>query len=382
MKAVHFGAGKIGRGLVGLLLSQTGYEVVFVARNDKQIRMMQERGRYTVIMANAAKETAVVNNITAIHVGDEELVGRTVAAADLITTAVGAASLPQVGKTLARGIVGRLLANEKPLHIIACENALGGSRKLKEAVFASLPRELHARADRQLAFPGALIDRIVPEQQSDDPLTVKVEPFYEWIIHRPEVRKGFHGIRGVQYADVLEPFAERKLFTVNTGHCSAAYFGYAKGYKTIQETLNDAEVRRQVEGVMRETGGLLMRKFGLAEAEHDLYIRRTLERFANPSLTDKVTRVGRSPLRKLSSQERLVLPAMQALGGGAGVPHLTAAMAAGLRFDPRDDAEAMRLQTLIRDKGVGWVIERQMGIPAEHELHGLVARRYERQALQ
>ncbi|MDR4156876.1 mannitol-1-phosphate 5-dehydrogenase, partial [Bacillus cereus] len=53
MIALHFGAGNIGRGFIGALLCKSGYDVVFADVNDAVINELNDKGRYTVEMADA-----------------------------------------------------------------------------------------------------------------------------------------------------------------------------------------------------------------------------------------------------------------------------------------------------------------------------------------
>ena len=48
MKAIMYGAGNIGRGFVGALLSQAGYRVSFVDVMEPVVRALQENERYPV----------------------------------------------------------------------------------------------------------------------------------------------------------------------------------------------------------------------------------------------------------------------------------------------------------------------------------------------
>ncbi|MCU6712223.1 mannitol-1-phosphate 5-dehydrogenase [Paenibacillus sp. J5C_2022] len=377
MKAVHFGAGNIGRGFIGLLLSQSGFEVTFVARNEKQIALLKQRKKYHVTLANDAKDREVVKNITAINIHHEEEVARAICEADLITTAVGMASLPHIAKSVAEGITARMRLGIKcPLHVMACENAIDGSSQLKARVYALMPRPMREQAERFVAFPDTAVDRIVPDQAGNDPLGVTVEPYFEWVIESADMLDGFPRIAGVKLVNALKPYIERKLFTVNTGHCAAAYYGYLKGYATIQQAMKDEGLLRKVKGVLQETGGLLTTKYHWSKEKHDRYVQRMLNRFMNPRLKDDIVRVGRSPLRKLSLNDRLVRPALQSHQLGLDISHLTSAIAAALLFDYKKDQEAMKLQRALREQGVDEVITQIMGIPHKHAIHGQIANRY------
>ena len=376
MKAVHFGAGNIGRGFVGLLLSQSGYDVCFITRNQEKVDLLRQHKKYTVTLANEFSQSITVNNVTALNVNQHEEVSGAVATSDLVTTAVGVTNLQAIAASIARGIERRLINNPRPLNIMACENAIGGSTTLKEYVFSYIRPELYDNAKRYTAFPNVVVDRIVPAYTDSDPLAIRTEPFFEWMIDGSAILGEFPPITGVQYVESLDPFVERKLFTLNTGHCSAAYYGYAAGYQTIQEVMLNPLLREKIRLVLQETGNLLIQKFGFDRNEHKRYVHKTMQRFANPYLVDKIERVGRGPIRKLSPDERLVRPAMEAHEHNMDTSHLTTVMAAGLMFDYADDVQATTIQTMIQEEGADATITKYTGIPRKHPLHVKILRSY------
>ena len=376
-QAVHFGAGNIGRGFIAPLLTQSNYEVTFVTQSKMKISQLQQRNEYPVNIANQANNQMIVRNVTAISTQDKYAIASQIATANLITTAVGVKNLPNIAPKIALGIrLRKLMNNTNPLHIIACENSINNSTKLKKIVYQHLPKEFHEYTSHFVAFPNTAVDRIVPTVHHEDPLEVTVEPYYEWIIDRSAMLEGLPLIEGVKLVDSLEAFIERKLFTVNTGHCSIAYLGYLSGYSTIQEAMTDPALSTDIKKVMQETGDMLVEKHDLDRKEQTLYIHKTLKRFSNPYLTDEIVRVGRSPLRKLSLNDRLVRPTMLTYDLGLDVSSLTNTIAAALLYDNDEDPEAIELKLAFQTHTIHEVIAKYLGIPTNHPVHQKVAKKY------
>ena len=376
-QAVHFGAGNIGRGFIAPLLTRSNYDVTFVTQSKTKISQLQLRNEYPVNIANQANNQMIVRNVTAISTQDKYAIASQIATANLITTAVGVENLPNIAPKIALGIRLRKLMNiTDPLHIIACENSINNSTKLKKIVYQHLPIELHDYTSRFVAFPNTAVDRIVPAIRHEDPLEVTVEPYYEWIIDHSAMLEGLPPIEGVQLVDSLEAFIERKMFTVNTGHCSIAYLGYLNGYSTIQEVMTDPKLAINIQKVMEETGDMLVEKHDFDRKEQTQYINKTLKRFSNPYLTDDIVRIGRSPLRKLSLNDRLVRPTMLSYDLGLDVSNLTNTIAAALLYDNDEDPEAIELKHAFQTHTIHEVIAKYLGIPTHHPVHQKVAKKY------
>ncbi|WP_445612430.1 mannitol-1-phosphate 5-dehydrogenase [Geobacillus sp. YF-1] len=378
MRAVHFGAGNIGRGFIGSLLAASGYEVVFVDVNEQIVRLLKERGAYRVIVAGERREEQWVRGVSALNSQTErEHVMEAIAAADLVTTAVGPHILPAIAPVIAAGLERRFTVHQQPLHVIACENMIGGTEALKTHVFAHLSAAGQQLADEHVGFLNCAVDRIVPNQTSDDPLAVTVEPFFEWAIETRNVIGAVPPIQGAHFVADLGPYIERKLFTVNTGHALAAYLGYQKQYETVQEAMKDSDIRADVEQALGESGAVLVKKHGWNEEEHRSYIETTIGRFTNPSLSDDIVRVARSPIRKLGPNDRLIAPAVQYYTLFDSVPSgLVKGIAALLRFDEPSDAEAAVLQQTIEQHGIEGALRQYAGLEHDHPLVVAVKEEY------
>lgn len=378
MQAVHFGAGNIGRGFIGSLLYQSGFETCFIDVNSEIINLINEKREYRVQLANETHDELVVKNVRAINsVTDPNLVIEAIINSELVTAAVGPNILPHIASLLAEGLKQRLAHSEKPLTIIACENMINGSAFLKEKVYEQLNDEDKVQFDTHFSFPNAAVDRIVPNEINEDKLLVKVEPFFEWVVEEAEIIGENPPVKGITFVQDLQPFIERKLFTVNTGHAVVAYFGYLAHIKEIHEALANNQVKESVEMVLQETGRLLVEKYQFNEEEHHAYIQKILGRFANPYISDDVTRVGRSPIRKLKPNDRFVSPAKQYNDLFDEIPeYLASAIAAAFLYDYAGDPDAQLIQETIQQKGLSHAIEKFTGLKPETDFFTAIGNQY------
>lgn len=367
MKAVHFGAGNIGRGFVGLLLHDGGYEVVFSDVAAPLVDAINAVKAYTVHEVGEGGKDTVVTGFRAINSAEHpDQVIEEIAGANVVTTAVGPAVLKFVAPLVMSGLALRD-PSSPPLQIMACENAINATDLLRDEIVALAGDAWDALASRAV-FANTAVDRIVPGQPEEAGIDVTVEPFFEWAIERLPFGDDPPSIPGAHFVDDLAPYIERKLFTVNTGHAATAYFGAQAGVETIAGALADEAIAARVAAALEETSAVLVAKHEFEPAELAAYRATILRRFRNDALPDTVWRVGRHPLRKLSRHERFIGPAAEAAERGLPVDGLLDAIGAALGFEDPEDAQSVDLQRMLREHDAASFTSAVTGLDPQHPL--------------
>ena len=88
MKAIHFGAGNIGRGFIGKLLADAQAELTFADVNQPLVDQLAHQQSYQVNVVGENARVEQVNRVSAIHSNSADAIQQ-IAQADIITTAVG-----------------------------------------------------------------------------------------------------------------------------------------------------------------------------------------------------------------------------------------------------------------------------------------------------
>ncbi|HBT48625.1 MAG TPA: mannitol-1-phosphate 5-dehydrogenase [Caldanaerobacter subterraneus] len=377
LKALHFGAGNIGRGFIGYLLNKSGYEVTFVDISKEIVDNINKYKKYNVIILKEPVEKEEVKEVKALHLEEEDKVLDAFLEADMVTTSVGVSNLSSIGGRLKKYLKARKEKNEKPLDIMACENALFATDVLRERVVKEEDDDFITYLNLKVGFPNTAVDRIVPAVKIDKelPVDVAVEEFFEWDIEKNKI-KGNLQIEGVELVDDLKPYIERKLFLLNGAHATTAYLGYLRGYTYIHQAIKDDNIRAIVKGMQEEISTALSKKYDVDKESLMAYAEKVIKRFENPYLQDEVTRVGREPLRKLSSSDRLIAPLKLCSEVGITPNFILCGIAAGLLFDYKEDAQAVKMREYVEQFGIKKAVNVITGLEEESDLVEEIEKRY------
>jgi mannitol-1-phosphate 5-dehydrogenase len=379
-KVVLFGAGATGRGHIGLLVWQAGFDLVMVDKNTSLVALLQQAGKYTVRLygseedadeqAHALPQEIQVSGFRIYAHLERERIAAEIADASLVLTAVFDQNLPDVAQTLALAVSAcRRAGRQTPLNCIACENMMDSSSTLGKHVLARLDGADLDYCQRMFGFPDCMISRVVPRPEPD-PLVIITEDYNEWTVRR-EAFKGDKpaGLEAMELVDNQTARLERKLFIHNGGHAVCGYFGFHRGHRYIHEALADPFVSRHVVGALDELGEVVRRKHGFSRQSIEAYQRDLGRRGAIPEMQDEVLRVVRDPLRKLSPHERLVAPALLAAGYDLPRTWIVQGIAAALKYSHPSDAQSLQLAQKLATNGLPSVLEEVCRIPPSSPLH-------------
>lgn len=382
-KAVHFGAGNIGRGFVACFLHNSGYEVVFADVVDAVVDKLNAQPSYKVIEVGAEGTTEnVITNYRAINSKTHELdLIDEIATADVVTCSVGPNILKFIAPVIAKGI-DRRSNDATPLAVIACENMINATDSLAEHIKSPKNTPEHRIEDHheRARYANSAIDRIVPAQDPDAGLDVKLEKFYEWVVEKtPFEDHSVPSIEGINWVDNLEPYIERKLYTVNTGHATAAYHGYNRKKRTVYDALQDKQIHAEVRKALINTSNLITAKHGIPEDQQAAYVKKIIMRISNPHLEDAVERVGRAPLRKLSRKERFIGPAAELAEKDEDCSALLEAAEMAFRFqNVEEDEESKELAKIMAEHDPHTVVTQVCGLTPNEKLFPKVVQIVER----
>ena len=354
-KAVHFGAGKIGRGFIAELLHDSGYEIVFGDVVDALVDVVNKEHQYPLFLIDHNYEEKIIDHVIAYsNIKEPEKIIDAICDAEVITTSV----------------------------IMACENAIMGTDILKKAMIETgilTPEQI----DEIAVYPNTAVDRMVFGGVHGGKEGIEVGDAFELAIERGKlIDPDSEPIKGAEYVDDLMMYLQRKIYIINCGHAIAGYYGQAiKGYEIVQDALRDPDLLPEIRSAMLESASALEKKYGFAHEDLVNYMETMMiKRFTTPGVVDPIARVSREPIRKISPNDRIMGPANQCEEYGLDNFHLLKGVACALRFKAEDDSQAEELQKFIAENGVEAAIVKYTGAAEGSRMYNVILEEYKKLA--
>ena len=361
-----FGAGNIGRGLIGWLFGKSGWEVVFVDISPELVEALNQAGSYPVTEVGRETTTVIIPDVRAVNpIVDSDQAVQAVSSADLICTAVGTEGLEKVAPVIAAALAR---PDSRVRNVLACENADPNTARLQAHVSKQL-----GYLPEEVGFPETLVDRLIPGPAVGAGLAVQVESRFDFKIAAEDWSGYPPQVEGFELVANLELHRRKKLWLVNGLHAGAAFLGLHAGHDTIAQAVSDPDIRPKLEEMVGTMAEVLAERLGEPDPSRLVeYGHFNLDRFGSSTLVDPVRRVARNPLRKLGPQERLLGPAREAARRGLPVEALCDAIVAGLTLQDDRVPGGDELKAALESRG--WKSVVGLGIEDDRLLAALDTR--------
>lgn len=376
-KAVMYGAGNIGRGFLGKVFADSGYQVCFLDIIQTVIDAMNARHEYDVrIVSGGDIRIETVRGVFGVNASSSRAIDE-IASCDIMSTAVGVRVLPRIAATIAEGIKKRMEYGGGKLDIILAENQIGADRLMRGYLYATLDKTQRAWADEHIGLVSSSIGRMVPplkeSERTADPLLIAVEEYAELPVDSLGFKGDIPPLLGLKPYTPFGFYIKRKLYLHNMGHAMCAYLGWRKGYRYIYECIGDASIYDTIERAMAEIVSALHMEYpAIPLREIEDHKTDLLHRFANRALLDTVFRVANDPIRKLRKDDRLTGAALYCLERGITPGFIILGIAAALRYDNDQDPSALELQLRLAENGLDDVFKAYMNIDPTDRLAGMI----------
>jgi len=336
-KILIFGAGAIGRGFLAPKFYSKNYSISFVDSNTALIKKLRKRKKYIAAFTDGKKykiNEVLVNEIFDINDKFD------ITNYDLVFTCVGPKQCYE--------IVNKF-KNAK--NIITCEN----DRNSKEII-----KEITNIKNVFFAVPDVITSNTAPAhlKKIDELCTVSEQG----VLVVENSNLNFSNVAQKLNPKKLDMHWNSKLFIHNAPHAILAYLGAKKKYQFIHEAMNDKIIRKIVISSMKEISEGLV-KSGLVNENFVKYYRdKEIKRFENKILYDPISRVAREPLRKLASDNRIILSLRLSFLGKKIPINTLIGLKAALSYHDKCDEESIYLHNLKKSLSENELLKKISGI--------------------
>ena len=218
MKAVHFGAGKIGRGFIADLIHETGYEITFVDVNEKLNDELNKYHNYYLYLIEDNYQRKEIDHVSALSPNHTtRRSNRCNRRSRSCNNSSLADNFPKIARSLAQGLKARLEAGKTKVNVIPCENALFCGDMLKEEIIKTgiITKE---ELDQIAAVPNTAVDRMVFGTDRDGRDGIEIGKDYELVIEVDKLADPQNlPIKGPEYTDNFKKISREENYIRSMG---------------------------------------------------------------------------------------------------------------------------------------------------------------------